>query len=426
VPALEQEALPFDLLEILARAQERARLALGNWRARDLELEPELGDLQQRAVAATLRLNQAEALRDAALEEHEGRTADENDHLARLQTTLEDTPTPEALRLTLVEPERAPREPERQPAPAAVDVTWRGIGPFVYWPLIALITVGEIPLNAFAFRLFHESDLLTYVLTVTVAVGLVAFAHGLGLLLARDTRTRVERVLVGVFAVLPIAVIGVIALVRYGYLVEVGGDVGLGPVLGALAFGLINLLVFGAAAGLSFLHHDPHTLASRKAAIRAAERERAHAERRSEERERALRGRELARLRERHQAELEARRREGSLRSEQVASAIEAIRRGGRERLERLGELEAKVEAALTEAADARRQVDRVVAERKGLREAIEAELAAIRSHRDRLFYTYCSANVRARKGHDTPACLQEVPALEVPEGFREPVVRAA
>jgi hypothetical protein len=426
VPALDQDGLPFDLLEILARAQERAQLALGRWRVRDLELEAELGDLQQRAVAAELRLDQAEALRDAALEEHEGRTAEEDEHLTRLRTTLGETAAPEPPTLTLVEPGRSPQEPERHADPAAVDVTWRGIGPFVYWPLIALITLGEIPLNAFAFRLFHESDLLTYVLTVTVAIALVAFAHALGLLLARDTRPRVERVLVGVFAVLPIAVIGVIALVRYGYLIEVGGDVGLGPVLGALAFGLINLLVFGAAAGLSYLHHDPRTLASRRAAIRAAERERELAERRSEERERVRRGRELAGLRERHEAELEARRREGSLRSERVASAMEAIRRGARERLERLGELEAKVVAARAAVADARREVDRVAAERKGLQEATDAELAAIRSHRDRLFYTYCSANVRARKGHDTPACLQEIPPLEVPEGFREPVVRAA
>ena len=133
--------------------------------------------------------------------------------------------------------------------------------------------IGEIPLNAFAFRLFHEPDVLTYAMTVTVAVGLVLLAHGLGLFLSRPERNRVERVLVGVFVALPVAAITVISLVRYDYLVDVGGDVGIGPVLGTVAFGLINLLVFGAAAGLSFLRHDPRTLVNRRASARA-ERER--------------------------------------------------------------------------------------------------------------------------------------------------------
>ena len=85
---------------------------------------------------------------------------------------------------------------------------------------------------------------------MTVAVGLVLLAHGLGLFLSRPERNRVERIMVGVFVALPVAAITVISLVRYGYLVDVGGDVGIGPVLGTVAFGLINLLVFGAAAGL--------------------------------------------------------------------------------------------------------------------------------------------------------------------------------
>jgi len=60
--------------------------------------------------------------------------------------------------------------------------------------IIALIVIGEIPLNAFAFRLFHESDLLTYAMTVTVAVGLVVGAHFLGLLASRPERTTMRYV----------------------------------------------------------------------------------------------------------------------------------------------------------------------------------------------------------------------------------------
>jgi hypothetical protein len=237
-------------------------------------------------------------------------------------------------------------------------------------------------------------------------------------------RTRVERVLVGVFAALPIAAIAVISLVRYGYLIEVGGDVGMGPVLGAFAFAVINLLVFGAAAGLSYLHHDPPTLASRKTAIRAAERERA--ERREAEQDKRRRGRELEARRERHEAELEARRRDESLRSERTASVMAAIRRGASERLLRLDELHAKVATAQAEVDEAQSAVDAIAVGRRALREATDGELAVIRTHRDRLVYAYCSANVRAREGHVTPACLLDMPPLVLPEGFRDPTVWAA
>jgi hypothetical protein len=442
-----QDALPFDLLEILARERERLEAALGRWTVRDRELEAGLGDLELGAASATFRLTEAEAQRDAALAEHERRAAEEDERLARLQAGLEEAPAAEVQAFELDEPEpptpvprvtpisgggasrRAPvalapaPSPEDPPTP---EVSWRGIGPFAYWPLIALIVIGEIPLNAFAFRLFHEPDLLTYVMTVTVAVGLVAFAHALGLLLSRPERTRVERVLVGVFVALPVAAIAVISLVRYGYLLDVGGDSGIGPVLGMLAFGLINLLVFGAATGLSYLHHDPRTLVNQRAAVRAGERERARAERRAAEQERERRSRELRARTARHAASIEARRRESSGRREQVAEAMRVIREAARERVERLNELHARVDAARAALGQAQHAVEALATERRALREATDAELRAIRAHRDRLVYAYCSANVRAREGHEVPECLQAVPPLELPAEFRDPRIRAA
>jgi hypothetical protein len=56
VPGTGQDALPFDLLEIMARAQERAQRVLQRWRTLDREREIELGDLEQRSVAAGVRL----------------------------------------------------------------------------------------------------------------------------------------------------------------------------------------------------------------------------------------------------------------------------------------------------------------------------------------------------------------------------------
>jgi hypothetical protein len=449
VPTVEQDGLPFDVLEILARTQERVEAVLARWRTRDQELEAELGNLEQRAEAAEARLTEVEAQADAARHDHERRAADEGDRLARLQGKLEDGSAQIA-----AEPEQAgPDEPEAvapipisggtttrpTPVPArsgAADASWRGLGPFVYWPLIGLIVLAEIPLNAFAFRLFRESDLFTYVLTISVAVGLVMCAHAVGLFLAHPSRTRVEDVLVIAFVAIPSAAIVVISFVRYGYLVEVG-DFGMGPLVGTLAFALINLLVFGAAVVWSYLRHDPRTLVNRRAAIRQAERESARAERRNGKRERELlererrrrdeeRRRELQEQAERREAELEGRRREGQLRRDEIDADMRAIREAARERLDRLAELDAQVEAARVALGEAQRAVQASAAERRALLETAQAELRSLSAHRERLFFRYASANVRARAGHATPACLRAVPPLELPEAFRAPTVEVA
>ena len=274
-------------------------------------------------------------------------------------------------------------------------------------------------------------------MTLTVAVGLVLLAHGLGLFLSRPERNRVERILVGVFVALPVAVITVISLVRYDYLLDVGGDVGIGPVLGTVAFGLINLLVFGAAAGLSFLRHDPRTLVNRRASARADERDRTRTERRLEDRQRRYQEREqrssderqrheLELRTKRQQAELEARRGEAGLRREQIAGAMWVIREAARERLQRLAELRAQVDAANVAFGQAQRAAQAATADRRALRDSTDAELRAIRAHRERLFFAYCSANVRARKGNGTPACFETVPPLEMHAGFADPIGSAA
>ena len=459
VPGADDVALPFDLREILARGQEQTERVVARSRDRDQQLGAELDDLTQRAIDAEARLAEAERQRDVAQADNDRRTAEDDDRLGRLQTQLEELPTSEIpviepdeherqSPLTLVAPIAggAPSEAvpvhtgtafERHGSPASTDASWHGIRPVLYWPLIALIVIGEIPLNAFAFRLFHEPDVLTYAMTVTVAVGLVLLAHGLGLLLSRPERNRIERILMGVFVALPVAAITVISLVRYDYLVDVGGDVGIGPVLGTVAFGLINLLVFGAAAGLSFLRHDPRTLVNRRAAARAEEHDRTRTERHQEDRQRRRREREQRATDDQHrrelelrtkrqQAELEGRRQEAGLRREQTAGAMWVIREAARERLQRLAELRAQVDAAHVAFGDTQRAAQAVAAERRALRVSTEAELGAIRAHRERLFFAYCSANVRARDGHVTPACFETVPPLELPAWLAEPIASAA
>jgi hypothetical protein len=485
VPSVDQGALPFDLREIRARAEERVERIVQSWTQQDRALATELGELEQRSVAANARLDDAEMQRDSALAEHERRTADEDERLSRLQEQIEALPTPDAPAFRLEEPALVPPAPlvgpvvpATLPAPAtplvpaasgaadepaeswayaaaAADASWRGIGPAVYWPLIALIVLGEIPLNAFAFRLFHESDLLTYVMTVTVAVGLVAFAHGLGLLLARPERSAVEKVLVGACIVIPLGAITVISFVRHGYLVNVGGDSGVGPLLGTLAFGLINLLVFGAATALSYLRHDPRTLVNRRTAARALERERARIERRRADEQRGRlkrqhrleddvarrreaqqrkqlaveqerRRRELALQAERHEAALVASKNEVLARREQIADGMRPLLEAGRARQARIAELNRLVDEARAALGAIEERITAIGIERRA---ALELACAAHReevARYERLACTYGAANVRARAMHDVPRCLEEVPHVPMPAALRDALLEVA
>jgi hypothetical protein len=176
---------------------------------------------------------------------------------------------------------------------------------------------------------------------------------------------------------------------------------------------------------------------NRRASARADERERTRAERRSEEQQRRRQERERRSSDEQHRRELElrtqrrqtnleVRRRESGLRREQTAGAMWVIREASRERLQRPSELRAQVDATHAAFGEAQRAARAAAAERGALRESTDAELRAIRAHRDRLFFAYCSANVRARAGHVTPACFETVPPLELPTGFADPVARAA
>jgi len=176
---------------------------------------------------------------------------------------------------------------------------------------------------------------------------------------------------------------------------------------------------------------------NRRATARADERDRTRTERRHEDRQRRRREREQRasdeqRRRElelrtkRRQADLELRRQEVGLRREQIAGAMWVIREAARERLQRLADLRVHVDSAHVAFGEAQRAAQAAAAERRALRDSTEAELRAIRAHRERLFFAYCSANVRARDGHVTPACFERVPPLELPAGFAAPIASAA
>lgn len=520
VPAPRDEAIPFELREILARADGQVEELHQRWRREDAALAAELAEAERNVEEAAERLSRAEARRDAELEEHERRSAEEEERLSHLQAQLAELPTlggPD-VRLGLaeasdgrpggevldVEPSSEPEDVAAQPEPgvaadaevqrphaastlarvpdgeaglAAVvphparapaasgtheqvwavasrseDAGWHGIPAALYWFVIVAILLGEFPLNAVAFRVFGESDLFTYVMTASLAVALVAIAHFLGAVAAGRIDSRGVRVAVGGFAAVLVLGIGVIAMIRYDYLerAEVGA---VGPVAGMLSFAAINLLVFAAASGFSYLHHDPRTLVNRRAAARRAEREAERAERRRAERERRAeeearrreeerrrfelelererRQRLLEAERERHRQlieaerdrrrlELDAHRDAVMLRRQQLLDAIEDVRAAARERLGELEELERAVEAARVALAGFEAQVRSLQRARESLRDQARARFGLIRAHRDRLVAAYCAANVRARKDRASPRCFERIPPLVLPPELEE------
>src|SRR5437870_3061222 len=104
----------------------------------------------------------------------------------------------------------------------------------VYLLGIGAILIAEFPLNTIAFRLFGEAEVLTWVMTASLAVTLVLCAHGLGTFLRQAHPSMAERRWIIVLVALPILAIAAIAVIRARYLsfeAELTGFDALGPMV---------------------------------------------------------------------------------------------------------------------------------------------------------------------------------------------------
>lgn len=235
------------------------------------------------------------------------------------------------------------------------------IGPHVYAVAIVAILVAEFPLNAIAFRLFGEAEVLTWVMTASLAFTLVFCAHGLGTFLRAEQPTLAERRWVVVLVVLPVLTIVAIALIRARYLsleAQVTGLEVLGPLVGSLVFLVINLLVYTGATMLSYLAHAPRMPAAAKDAERA----------RSELDDARSRLREATRRARRHEEQL-------SHASVADAEALQVVRA----------------------------RADALIAYHRGL------------------MALYCAANLRARGNPEVPTALRDMPPIEMPGVLEAP-----
>lgn len=493
IPAAEDPHLPFALRGIVARAEDALWRVARAWAEEDAKLRERAGEVRAELAEAEAR---TETLRErvrAFRQERKAADAHDDRELERLRTARREldegaaagVPTTDraggaageaegaAAHASVVAGPAADLAPDAGPgaliAPAAIaggsvaagagpgpagvvpgadravaagpegfaaGTTRSGLRAWVYRLAILLIVAGEFPLNAVAFRLFGEPDLMTAVMVLGLAVVLVGMAHTAGLLLAREEPTPRERLLLWGAAGLPLAAIVAVALIRAAYLEEVARRHGLGRWLDAVAFAAINATIFGGAVLLSYLRHDPGSRENLRDAWRRREREAARAERRGRRRrERALRAerrRQQREWRERERA-LERERRERVRREEEERRLLAGRHREALARLEReTRELEARKEARRQELGRLEREAEALEARLRALRERLavlaeerlrrwrarRAEALRRRGHFQVLVHAYCAANVRAREDRRTPPSLAEPPAIPLPEEF--------
>ena len=320
VPAKDEVAYPPALLAIKQRAEEALAALQRSWVSRDAQLI-ETADVSERRSEILV-----------------GDVAASRDELTLARTRAEGAASSRD--------EWAASSPE-----------WSGprIGRVAYAVLITLILVAEFPLNAIAFRLFGESEVLTWVMTAGLAATLILCAHGLGAFLRVPHPTMAERRWVIVLLVLPALAIVGIAIIRERYLsvaAAAGGFDALGPVVGSVLFLVINLLIYAGATMLSYLAHAPGSRSSRA---------------------------------------------KGATADSQLAEA-KALQ----------AKVEARADDGIGAAAAARRASDEA-------RRVAAARAHEVRSYYEQLMALYCTANLRARRSPEVPTVLREHPAIEIP-----------
>ena len=317
-----------------------------------------------------------------------------------------------------------------------------GIGPLPYWMIVGFVVLGEVPLNAFAFKLFGEADLLSYIMTLSVALVLIACAHGLGIFLSRDQSSPVERLLTWILVLIPALAILVIATVRNQYLSLDGDAAGLSPLQGTLAFAIINILIYTGAVVLSYLRHDPHSEHNVKKDVRTREKEEERLLKRSwkqegteEKRRKSIeearrRDRQAQRDREeehrakqlheeadhRKDKEKEAQRKEYDRRRQ----AEQPLREREERRSRQYREEQVQIGSMSANLSEAHRGLEDSRTTREKRWEAVRAGVMTKKNYYDRLMLLYCSSNVGARPDRRPPPVLRKLPEIEIPPVFEE------
>jgi tetrahydromethanopterin S-methyltransferase subunit G len=131
----------------------------------------------------------------------------------------------------------------------------------LHWALIAFLAVGEFPLNTVVFRLFGESEYLTYLMASTLAITIPLIGVFIGVHVRHTVPKQVGNLLIGVLTPLVVgATLYAVSLLRNTYIssqFSASGQVSHDGNQMAYALFALNALVFFAATVASYFAHDP-------------------------------------------------------------------------------------------------------------------------------------------------------------------------
>jgi uncharacterized protein YoxC len=135
-----------------------------------------------------------------------------------------------------------------------------------YYLLMAILVLGEIPMNTIAFSVFRESQIFTWIMAIGVAVAIPWIAHAVGILLKRgSTPWWKSGICVATLLLLTIGGLVAIGYVRIEYLKDLTStedtpmSFANSSIMG-IAFVGLNLVILAAAILCSYFAHDTDPL----------------------------------------------------------------------------------------------------------------------------------------------------------------------
>lgn len=129
----------------------------------------------------------------------------------------------------------------------------REVAKWVYYLVVFLFVLGELPFNLVAMRLFGEAELLTIAVALVIGIVIAVTAHWIGGTSKQPIVTGIDKWMVGVSIMIVFAAIGGIAIIREVYLVNMGEKPNQAVTFAFVAF---QLLFFFVASYLSHASHN--------------------------------------------------------------------------------------------------------------------------------------------------------------------------
>ena len=133
--------------------------------------------------------------------------------------------------------------------------------PVLHWALVAMLALGEFPLNTVVFRMFGEPEYLTYVMASTLAIIIPLIGVFIGIHVRHSIPRTAGNVLIGLLTPVTVgAALYGVSVLRNAYMASASaGGTPADAGQHALAYSLfaLNALVFFGAMSAAYFSHDP-------------------------------------------------------------------------------------------------------------------------------------------------------------------------